>query len=253
MTTLLRLHNVSTPHCRIADISLRSGEILAIFGASNSIRDAILHLATGTMRSDEGTVTVLGTDVQSVSDAAWFLLVQNVAILDFGSPLQEGASIGENLAAPYLTREPPLEEPALSEAVLWLSNTVKLRIAELATGAHKAGPALRWKARLGRAIAHRPRILFVLNAKGPGAMPRILRRAQRRAKLSIVLFTSDEALAADAADRALILNPRSGVCVENRVRGWYHRLLHFLPVSASRRRKLANAIAEYRRALTRTI
>lgn len=254
MTALLHFRNVvartrAGSVCRIIDFQIRRRECCVIYGLDRAVQDSMILLATGTTISDEGVVSVFGTDAQECDEASWFNLVEKIAVLDPAVPLYENASIGENLAAVFMTRDPLLVEPALSRKVLWLSDLVKLTITELAKTVRNASQLLRLKTQLARVLALRPRVLFAkieeLDPETKRILPSLIRRVTRKLGLSCVVFTADDKLAEEIADRVLFLHPEKGDFIENRLRRWYH----FLPVirlSRKRRLELSADIAKYK-------
>src|SRR5215470_18984943 len=55
---------------RDLDLDVEKGEMVAIMGASGVGKSTLLHVLGGLDRADQGSVTVDGTDLASLSDAA---------------------------------------------------------------------------------------------------------------------------------------------------------------------------------------
>lgn len=248
--TVLHFNDVGGPAFRIRDLQIRERECCVLFAVGNRLQQPLVRMATGVSAGlDSGSISLLGTNAEECDEAAWFELVEQIAIFDPASSLRETASIGENLAFSLLTKEPPVQEPELSRRILRMSNLLQLTIAQLASGVQNADEILRLKARLGRILCRNPRILFVQTENLTGecldALPRLLNRARRKLKLTVVVFASNQALIEKIADRVIFLDPETGNFIENKLRGWYHKLLRFLPPTQARQLKLAAEIAEY--------
>lgn len=228
------------PSLRINDLRIYERESVAFFGLPHEHTEMILNQMTGAYIPDEGTVSILGTDSRDISDEKlWFQFVENFGIFSSQQEFQEGVSIGENIAMLYRLHNEPMEEPQLSASVLNLANLVQLTITDLSRMMSEATSSLRMKVRLGRAFAYHPKVIILcnpteeLNTEVSEQLVELIKRAKRKLRFTLVLFTSNVWLVEQSADRVIFLNPMHGLYVENQLRGWYHKLFPFLKPSSS--------------------
>lgn len=261
MKTAIRFENVvknfhGTPLLRIDDLSIAEKECVAFYGLPEEFSEPLINLVTGATIPDEGTLKILGMDVREIDEESdWFQFVEKVGIYGSQSPLQEGVSIGENIAALYRAGNESMEEPRLSTSVLSLANLVHLTIADLAKLVSEASSSLRMKIKLARALAHRPSILVLTDPTTDLApefyreFVELIRRTRRKLKFTLLFFTNDIWLLEQLSDRVIFLNPASGLFIENHLREWYHKLFSFLSPSPTQLLKLSQDVLQYGRAI----
>ncbi|HSE41105.1 MAG TPA: ATP-binding cassette domain-containing protein, partial [Acidobacteriota bacterium] len=199
--------------------------------------DTLVNQISGVHELKEGSLTILGKNTRRMDERSWFQFVEKLGIYNSQPVFQESASIGENVASLYRVRNDLMEEPQLSASVLSLANLVQLSITDLSRQMSEASPVQRMKVRLSRALAYSPLLLIVCdsdqrhNAEVTQTLSDLIRKARRKLKLTLILFSSDLWLIEQLADRAVFLNPNDGQFIENQLRGWYHKLLPFLKPS----------------------
>lgn len=225
---------------RISDLKVFDRESIAFYGLSAELTELVLNQLTGAYDLDEGSVVIFGTDTRDMDERSWFQFVDKLGIYKPQPVLHESSSIGENVAGYLRARNDAIEEPQLSAMVLNVANLVQLTITELSKQMSEATNEQRMKVHLSRALAYKPAIVVACEPSA-GQSPEvsrkfveILKRARRKLKFTLLLFSSDLWLVEQLADRAIFLNPRDGHFVENQLRGWYHKLLPFLNPSPGR-------------------
>jgi ABC-type transporter Mla maintaining outer membrane lipid asymmetry ATPase subunit MlaF len=227
------------PIFRINDLRVFEKEALGIYGLPEEYIEILVNQLTGAFCSEEGSVTILGTDSREVEGESWFQFLENFGIYNPYHLFEEGASIGENVAALYRLRNESMEEPHLSASVLRLANLVQLTITDLSKMMGEASPLLRMKTRLARALAYHPGVVVLCNPVEDLSFELtqhftdLIRRTRRKMKYTLVALTSNVWFLEQIVDRVVFLNPLEGTFVENRLRGWYHKLLPFLKPSPS--------------------
>lgn len=250
MKTVIRFQNVAktfrgTASLRIQDLHIYERETVGIYGLSAEQIDIIINQITGAYSADEGSVHILGADSREIDEESWFRFIEKLGIYNSQPVLQEASSIGENVAKLYRLQNDLMEEPQLSASVLSLANLVHLTITDLSKMMSEAGPSLRMKVRLSRALAYHPKIAVLcdptqdLTADASRELVELVRRARRKLHFTLVLFTSDVWLLEQLADRVIFLNPLDGFSVENQLRGWYHKFFPFLHPSRNRLMQLS--------------
>lgn len=264
MKTAIRFENVvkkphGSPLLHIDDLSITEGESVGFYGLPEEYSEVLINLVTGATVPHEGLLEILGTDVREIDDETeWFQFVENVGIYGSQSLLQEGVSVGENIAALYRRRDDSTEEPQLSASVLALANMVHLTITDLAKLVGEASPSLRMKIKLARALAYHPAILVLADPTADLApelfreFVELIRRTRRKLHYTLLFFTSDIWLLEQLSDRVIFLNPASGLFIENQLREWYHKLFSFLSPAPSRLLKLSQDVLQYGRTIRTT-
>ncbi len=243
------LHAVSD--LRIHDLNIYSGECVAFYGLSEETRDVLIKLITGAYPPDEGSLHLFDADSRNMSDSTWFDMVGNFGIYDDSTPLQENASVAENIAAPFRIRSPNVSEHALSASVLNLANSAQLTITDLSRLMSEASPVIRMKVRLARLLVPVPRLVLLCNPterlsfRLSQEFSDLVKRTRKKLHYTLVIFTDDIRFICRLAERVLFLNPQTGIVVENQLRGWYHTLLPFLNISPAKHLQLSKDIMLY--------
>jgi ABC-type transporter Mla maintaining outer membrane lipid asymmetry ATPase subunit MlaF len=239
------------PPLRIDDLRIYEKECVAFYGLTEDIAEIITNQITGAYAPEEGSIYIHGNDSREITDTSWFDFVGNFGIYSTSAPLQENASIGENIAMIFRSQDSSLDESRLSAAVLKLANLVHLTITDLSKIMNEASSLLRMKVRLARALAFRPSVVILrepteeVSREVSQKLLDLLKRVRRKWKFTLLLFTSDIWLLQEVAERVLFLNPQTGIIVENQLRGWYHSVLPFLKPSPAKLLQLSRSILQY--------
>ena len=246
------------PIFRIHNLRIYEREALGFYGLPEEYADILVNQMTGASCPEIGTVSILGTDSRGIEEESWFQFLENFGIYNLHNVFEEGASIGENIAALCRLRNESMEEPQLSAAVLRLANLVQLTIADLSKLIAEASPLLRMKTRLARALAYQPAVVVLCNPTEETSFELtqkftdLIKRTRRKLKYTLVIFTSDIWLLEQVGHRIIFLNPLEGTFVENRLRRWYHKLFPFLKPSRSQLLDLSKNVLQHRRMIRAT-
>jgi lipoprotein-releasing system ATP-binding protein len=203
---------------RNIDLSVRTGEFLAIEGRSGSGKSTLLHILGALDGADAGQVFFDGADLTALSGGARSRLRnrQFGFVFQFYHLLPELSVLENTLLAPmielsvlgYLARRGALRKRAV-EVLGWLGldSRLKHRPSQLSGGE-------RQRVAIARALLNRPRVLFAdeptgnLDAETGRQIMDVLGRLHGAGDLTLVMVTHDRTIARKA-DRVLVLREGS--------------------------------------------
>ena len=185
------------------DLDVPIGRYVAVVGRSGSGKSSLMAMIGGLSRPDAGTVTIDGTDIWSLGDAA-LAGFRNQAIgyvFQFASLLPTLRAL-DNVALPALLRRRP-DTTAVRERAARLLNSVGLgRHLDAYPTEMSAGEQRRTA--VARALINAPRLLLAdeptsdLDEQSEREIMAQLLRANREGGVTLVLVTHALALAAEA-------------------------------------------------------
>jgi len=216
---------------RIAALSVRAGEHVALVGLDQVAAEVFTNLVTGAILPETGDIRVFGRPTSAIADSDdWLATVDRFGIVSERAVLLEQLSVLQNLAMPFtLEIEPPPDEVKRQASVLAREVGLPESIWEQPIAA--LPPGSRVRLRLGRGLALEPHVLILehasagLSAEEGAALGADIRTIARRRGTAIVAATLDEAFGRAVADRILRWQPASGQLDEQGTGRWFWRLL----------------------------
>jgi len=190
------------------DLTIASGEFVALLGPSGSGKTTLLRIIAGLEFADAGHLTIAGEDAaqRSVGDRRIGLVFQHYALF-------RHMSVFENVAF-GLRVMPKAERPSKAEIAERVGQL--LQLVHLQHFANRLPNQLsggqRQRVALARALAIRPRLLLLdepfgaLDAKVRKELRRWLRRLHEDMGLTSLFVTHDQQEALELADRVVVLN-----------------------------------------------
>jgi ABC-type methionine transport system ATPase subunit len=207
---------------------LRAGDTVALLGFDRAAAEVLVNLITGATLPDAGDVDVFGVPTGQIADLhAWFRLLDRIGVLSERVVLLEELTVGQNLALPlsFDVDAMPVDVRAQVER---LGAEVGLDGETLRRRMTEAGPDIRTRVRLGKALALDPRMLLAEHPTAALSLPDVprfvadLSGIAARRGLAMLVLTSDAAFVAAACRQVLSLRPATGAL--ETASGWWSRL-----------------------------
>lgn len=208
------------------DLDILDGETMVIMGGSGSGKSTLLRLMIGSLEPDEGSITMLGSDLASLSDTALNDVRKRFGILFQSGALFNSMTIAENVALPLT------EHTRLDRTIIDIQVKIKLELVGLREHADKypaqISGGMKKRAGLARALALDPRILFYdepsagLDPVTSAEIDRLIVDLSRKLGVTSVVVTHEMDSAFAIADRMAMLDKGRMIMVESR--DWYDTL-----------------------------
>jgi putative ABC transport system ATP-binding protein len=213
MTAALRARGVelsfgATPALRGADLTIATGEIVAVMGPSGSGKSTLLHCLAGILVPDAGEIQVLGQRIDDLSEAARSELRRDRFgfVFQFGQLVPE-LTAAENVALPLLLSGVRRDD-ALRRATSWFERLGLDGLEKRRSGELSGGQAQR--VALARGLVAEPAVLFADEPTGAldsltGEHVMELMVGSARAQGTTVVLVTHEARVAAYADREIMV------------------------------------------------
>lgn len=191
------------------DLQIERGTFSAVVGKSGSGKSTLLYLLSGLEHPDEGTVSIGGTEIQTLSDGEMSRFRREKIGFIFQSfNLIPNMTVRHNIGFPLELRGTrAAEEKQIVRALAERLDIEKI----LDSYPYQLSGGEQQRAAIARAVAGRPDILFAdeptgnLDSGTGAAVMDLLRSIHREDGTTIVMVTHDEDLAA-ACDRRIVIS-----------------------------------------------
>lgn len=189
---------------------LNKGENLVIVGKSGSGKSVLIKCLVGLIPPDEGDVSILGSNLNTLSGPALLQLRLRLGFLFQSGALYDSMSVKENLAFPLRQKDKKEEDAFYEEALknVGLEGILHQMPSELSGGMRK-------RLGLARTLISQPEILFYdepttgLDPITAREISELMVRVQEKYKTSSIIITHDINCAAITANRILALKDGS--------------------------------------------
>lgn len=186
----------------VTDLTFRveSGEIVALIGLNGAGKTTLMRLALGMLRSQAGTVEVLGHALEQVPAAGW----ANIGALIEVPLAYPELTVRQNLCIACLLHKGDTERVKDSVTAWRLDPVVDRRFRRLSLGN-------RQRVGLAAALQHDPRLIVLdepSNALDPASVILLREQLRNRAQAGAAILVSSHHLdeVARIADRVLLMN-----------------------------------------------
>jgi putative ABC transport system ATP-binding protein len=191
------------------NLTVRSGEYLAVMGESGVGKSTLLNLLAGLDRTDSGRVLLEGVDLATLNDDAITLLRRRAVGFVFQAfHVLPYLSVEQNVALPLDLLG--VGEPQRSERVDDMLRAVGIEALARRHARELSGGEIQ-RVAIARALVHRPRLVLADEPTGnldTGSATQILAllRAQVKANAGAGILITHSRMAAETADRILVLD-----------------------------------------------
>jgi putative ABC transport system ATP-binding protein len=191
------------------NLTVQAGEYLAVMGESGVGKSTLLNLLAGLDRTDSGRVLLEGVDLATVSDDAVTLLRRRAVGFVFQAfHVLPYLSVEQNVALPLDLLG--VAEPERGERAHDMLRAVGIEALARRHARELSGGEIQ-RVAIARALVHRPRLVLADEPTGnldTGSATQILAllRAQVKANAGAGILITHSRMAADTADRILVLD-----------------------------------------------
>jgi phospholipid/cholesterol/gamma-HCH transport system ATP-binding protein len=192
------------------DLDVRRGEVLGVVGGSGTGKSVLLRTVIGLKRPEEGSVEVLGTDVQEASEEEARALEQRWGVLFQDGALFSSLTVAQNIEVP-LREHLRMPEPLMDEIAACKIAIVGLPEATADKFPAQLSGGMRKRAGLARSLALDPEILFLdeptagLDPIAAADFDQLIRDLKSSLGLTVFLVTHDLDTLFAICDRVAVL------------------------------------------------
>ena len=201
---------------RVAHLELRAAQTVALLGFDAAAAEVLVNLITGATLPDEGNVDVFGSSTRDITNSGdWFALLEAFGILSGRVFLLDELTVQQNLALPMSLQVDDIP-PEIAKAIQTLAEEVGIPAANLTSPVARIDTTMRWRVRLGKALAMNPRVLLAEHPNASLAPAEAARLAAdlaviaARRSVAMLVMTADPAFAEAACGTVLSLRPATG-------------------------------------------
>lgn len=192
------------------NLNIKLGENLAVLGKSGSGKSVLIKIISGLLKPDEGTVKVLGKEVDKISLKELRTLRSKIGFSFQNSALYDSTTVRENLAFPLIRNKTNLSKTEIKQAIeevlneVGLPQTINQMPSELSGGQHK-------RIGIARTLILKPEIMLYdeptagLDPITSSEINSLIKKVQTQYKTSSIIITHDLTCAKNTADNVAIL------------------------------------------------
>jgi ABC-type ATPase involved in cell division len=213
---------------RLRSFTATPRDRVVLSGFDQAAAEAFVHLISGALVPDEGSVIVAGVDTRQIgTDTEWLASLDRFGIVTHRAVLIEGMSIASNLALPMTLAVEPMS-PVTRAAVERLAGDVGLPRERLDAPASTLTTIERLRVHVARAVAQTPTMLLLEHPTATlgsdverSEAGRVVRAAADAHSLGWIAISEDDVFAKVAGGERLRLTAATGEL--RRTGGWWPR------------------------------
>ena len=201
---------------RVRDLEIPSGRITMLIGFDQPGAEVFVNLMTGASLPDSGEVVCFGQTTRDIATSdQWLSFVERFGIVSPRIVLLEAMTVAQNLAISYELKLDPIPAGILAR-VSRLAGEVGIDPDALTGPMAAAGPLLRARVYLARALALDPAVLVLEHPSAPLSTDaateyaEVVRLASETRGLTTIGLLMDEKFAEATGGRLLVWQPASG-------------------------------------------
>ncbi len=190
---------------------INEGEIYGILGPSGCGKSTVLREMVMLQAFTQGSITILGHDIASISYDDAQELRKNWGVLFQGGALFSSLTLYENIALP-LMEYTKLDKNLIAEIVAYKIDIVGLKPQDALLYPSQISGGMKKKAALARALALDPKLLFLdeptsgLDPISAREFDRLILKLRALLGLSVVMVSHDLKSIYDTLDRAAVID-----------------------------------------------
>lgn len=193
------------------DIDVNKGENVIVLGQSGSGKSVLFKMITGFLQPDEGTVTVMGNDVASLSKGNLMKLRKQIGLSFQNSALYDSMTIWENIEFALTRHFKKISETEVETRIMSMLKTVGLEHTYKNMPADLSGGQ---KKRIGiaRALVLEPDIMLYdeptagLDPVTSGEINELINHVQEKFKTTSLIITHDLTCAKKTGNRLFMMH-----------------------------------------------
>jgi phospholipid/cholesterol/gamma-HCH transport system ATP-binding protein len=195
---------------RGVDLTVRSGESLAIIGGSGTGKSVLLRLIVGLMKPDAGEIRLEGIDIVPLRETELLRIRRRIGMVFQGSALFDSLSVGDNVAF-ALREHTTSSEAEIAARVREALDLVGLGAIEGMDPADLSG-GMKKRVAVARAIALPPRVLLYdepttgLDPTNVEKITDLILELKTKLGVTSVVVTHDMPSALKVSDRVAMLH-----------------------------------------------
>jgi phospholipid/cholesterol/gamma-HCH transport system ATP-binding protein len=193
------------------ELEVRKGENVVVLGRSGSGKSVLIKIIAGLLRPDEGSVAVLGQEVDALDSRELRELRTKIGFSFQGSALYDGMTVRANMEFPLVRNKRNLNAQEIEKAVqkvlseVGLAKTIDQMPSELSGGQKK-------RIGIARTLILQPEIMLYdeptagLDPVTSVEINDLINEVQKQYNTSSVIITHDLACARSTGDRVIMLS-----------------------------------------------
>lgn len=195
---------------RGVSISVREGETLVIIGRSGGGKSVLLKNLIGLMRPDEGEIWIDGQNIIGMNERQLAVIRRKVGILFQAGALFDSMTVEENIAFP-LREAGERNREVIEKKIAEILEVIELEGQQKKMPVNLSG-GMKKRVGLARAIINRPSCILYdeptsgLDPVVSDSINRLIRRLQKRFRVTSVVVTHDMKSAFEVGDHIAYLH-----------------------------------------------